>query len=298
MNTDVVRVALVAPAFVYFPVWVAEARGMFADRGLAVQLDVLGSTEAVTAAVASGQSHVGIGAAEGFVARAVAGDSLRLVAGNANRAPLRLVARPSITSVAELRGARIGTSSLAEGTATMSKHILETHGLHYPDDYSFVLAGAHPQRWTSLQAGEIDACLQLIPFDYIAEDAGFSILAAVRDYQPDYVFSVIAVDLAWAEPNALVMRHFVGALIDATAWADHNRLDAAAILSHATGANEVHARRGVNDMIDQSVVPLDLRIDRDGLRAVFATMTQTGFVGGTTRLSYDQCVDTRFLKYE
>ena len=53
--------------------------------------------------------------------------------------------------------------------------MLGKHGLCYAADFEFVLAGAHPQRWGALQAGTIDAALQLLPFDMIAEDARYRI---------------------------------------------------------------------------------------------------------------------------
>jgi TRAP-type mannitol/chloroaromatic compound transport system substrate-binding protein len=68
-----------------------------------------------------------------------------------------------IRTVEDLRGKRIGTSSLKEGTAVMSKAILVAHGLHYPGDYEFALVGAHPQRWAHLQQGTIDGILGSLP---------------------------------------------------------------------------------------------------------------------------------------
>jgi ABC-type nitrate/sulfonate/bicarbonate transport system substrate-binding protein len=292
---DRISVAVVAPAFVCFPLWVAEERGMFARHDLEVRVEVAGATDAVTSAVESGRSQLGISAGEGFAAAAATGGTLRIVAGNANRAPLRLVARPSITTIGELRGKRIGTSSLREGTAVMSKEVLGAHGLRYPGDYEFVLAGAHPQRWKALQADEIDACLQLVPFDYVAEDAGYPVLGAVSDYLPDYVFSAVGADLAWAEPNADTVRRFLGALSEATGWADGNRAEAAGILASATGASPAYAARGLGDLIDGGVVPADLRVSRNGLDAMFAAMRSTGFTGAETVLSFEKCVDERFL---
>jgi ABC-type nitrate/sulfonate/bicarbonate transport system substrate-binding protein len=294
-GSDSISVSIVAPAFVCFPLWVAAERGMFARRGLDVRVEVAGATDAVTSAVLSGRSQVGISAGEGFALDAATGGALRIVAGNANRAPLRLVARPPISTIADLRGKRIGTSSLGEGTAVMTKEVLGAHGLSYPGDYEFVLAGAHPQRWKALQADEIDACLQLVPFDYIAEAAGYPVLGAVSDHLPDYVFSVVGADIGWAGANADTVRRFLGALGEATHWADGNRAEAAGILDAATHAGAEFARRGLDDLLDGGVVPADMRVSRAGLDTMFAAMRSTGFAGGDVVLSYETCVDERFL---
>ena len=53
--------------------------------------------------------------------------------------------------------------------------MMAAHGMHQPADFQFVMAGAHPQRWEALKAGTLDAAIQLVPFNYIAEDADFPI---------------------------------------------------------------------------------------------------------------------------
>jgi ABC-type nitrate/sulfonate/bicarbonate transport system substrate-binding protein len=110
---------------------------------------------------------------EGVVGNSAKGGRLRLVAGNSNRAPLSLIGGKGIERIEDLRGKRVGTTSLKEGTAIMVQKMLAAHGLHYPGDYEFATVGAHPQRWEHLQAGSIEAGLQLVPYNYVAEDAGY-----------------------------------------------------------------------------------------------------------------------------
>ena len=116
------------------------------------------------------------------------GGDLRLCAGFVNKPPLSMIAQPRYRSLADLRGARLGTSSLTEGTCHLMERMLAAHGLHQPKDFQFVLAGAHPQRWVALQAGTLDAAIQLVPFNYIAEEAGFPNLGDVDEYVPDFLF--------------------------------------------------------------------------------------------------------------
>jgi ABC-type nitrate/sulfonate/bicarbonate transport system substrate-binding protein len=295
MAVETVEIAFVAPAFVCFPVWVAQERGLFEASGVDCAVDIVGTTDGVTQALTSGRSQLAIGPAEGFALLASAGSPFGLIAANANRAPLRLVADPSISSIGELRGKRLGTSSLGEGTATIIKTMLAAHGLSYPEDYEFVLAGAHPQRWEALQAGHIDACLQLIPFDYIAEDAGYRVLGAASDYMPDYVFSAVAADLQWARTRPQTVTGLLSALSKATDWAGSHRDEAAAIIARATRSGPAHARRGLDYMLDDGVVSADLHINRDGLEAVFAAMRAGGLTTDATVQDYEICVSERFL---
>ena len=289
-----VQIAFVSPAFVYFPVWVAQERRMFERRNLECQVDTVGTTDGVTDALITGRCQIAVGSAEGFAAQA-ARTAVRMIAANANRAPLRLVSTQAISSIDGLRGAKVGTSSLGEGTATIIKTMLAAHGLTYPGDYEFVLAGAHPQRWEALQAGRIDACLQLIPYDYIAHDAGYNVIGDASTYVPEYVFSAVATDLNWATAHAETVHGFVDALSEATHWAQSHREAAADIVAAATGAGRLHSRRGLDDMLDHGVVSGDLHIDRAGLIAVFDAMRAAGTVNEAGTLSYAACVDERFL---
>jgi ABC-type nitrate/sulfonate/bicarbonate transport system substrate-binding protein len=74
---------------------------------------------------------------EGVVGNAARGGRLRLVAGNSNRAPLSLIGgkHKGIERIEDLRGKRIGTTSLKEGTAVIVQIMLAAHGLRYPADY-------------------------------------------------------------------------------------------------------------------------------------------------------------------
>jgi ABC-type nitrate/sulfonate/bicarbonate transport system substrate-binding protein len=131
----------------------------------------LGSTHAVTNALRDGAVDIALTAPEGSIADAVAGGPLRVVAGLIDRPPLSMIAIPRHAAFSDLRGGRIGTSSLTEGTRHVAERMLAAHGLSYPADYDFALEGSHLERWKALQAATIDAALQMIPYDDMATDA-------------------------------------------------------------------------------------------------------------------------------
>jgi hypothetical protein len=64
----------------------------------------------------------------------------------------------------------------------LKRAILSAHGLEYTGDYTFVQAGANPQRRQALQDDKITA--ELLRCGYPAEEAGFKILAWAEDYVP------------------------------------------------------------------------------------------------------------------
>ena len=290
-----ITLSMVAPAVPFFPVWVAEECGYFDKHGIAIEIEITGATDKVTMSLAEGRSQIGMVTPEGVIGDAARGGTLRLIAGNANRAPLTLIGSKSIKGIGDLRGKKVGTTSLKEGTAILVQRMLEAHGLKYPGDYEFALVGAHPQRWEHLQRGTIDAGLQLIPYDYIAEEAGFTRLGAASDYVPDYAFAAIALNLQWGDPNRDVAVRCLKAMHEAVQWAAANRKEAASILARRTHSTNEHSRRALSEMFDQEVSPLDLKINRKAIEAVFENMHRFELVANDVPLSYDGCVDGSFL---
>ena len=293
---DAIKISMVAPAIPYYPVWVAEERGYFERHGIRCELEVTGATDKVTTSLASGAAQIGMVTPEGVIADAAQGGRLRLVAGNTNKAPLSLIAAKSIKSIEDLKGKRVGTSSLKEGTAILVRRMLEAHSLHYPGDYEFSLVGAHPQRWEHLQQGTIEAGLQLIPYDYLAEEAGFTNLGAASDYVPAYAFTAIALNLDWGEPNRDLAGRCLEAMREAVQWTASNRHEAAAILGRRSHASDGHALRALSEMVDEKVSPVDLQIDRKAVEVVFDNMHRFGLIDRGVTLSYEACVDESFMQ--
>ena len=289
-------ISMVAPALPYFPVWVADRKGMFEARGISARTEVTGTTDRVTASLKSGASRLAMVTPEGVIVDAAAGGPLRLVAGNTNRAPLSLIAQPGIRRIEDLRDGMVGTSSLKEGTAILVQRMLAAHGLHYPGDYDFALVGAHPQRWAHLQDGTIDAGLQLTPYDFIAEAAGYSMLGAAADYVPHYAFTAVAVDSGWAQEHADLVGLSLAALQEATVWTVEHLDEAAELITEVTGGANADTRRGLGAMFDAGAVPLDLAIDPRALDSVFSSVREAQLVPAGTALDWAMCVDDTFLQ--
>ena len=292
---DEITISMVAPAFPYFPVWIAQLGGFFKEREITCATQVTGTTDKVTSSIKEMESEIGMVTPEGVIVDCKHGGPLRLVAGNSNRPPLTLIGGKEIRTIEDLKGRTVGTSSLSEGTAVMVQKMLAAHDLRYPGDYEFALVGAHPQRWDALQAGTIDAGLQLVPYDYIAEDAGYPSLGAALQYIPHYAFTAIAVNLEWAGPHRDVVVRALSAMGEATRWARRNINEAAEMLQEPTHTDLGYARRALAEMFENEISPEDLRISPEALDVVFDAVREVGLLDPEVELSYADCVDDSFL---
>ena len=205
-----------AGGFNWLPVHFAERSGVLKRRGLSLSIKKLGAVDKATAAVKTGDVQVAITPPEGAIRDCATGGDLRIIGGNMNRLPLTLVANPRFKRIEDLRGAKLGTSSLTEGTAIYTMEMLGRHGLEYPGGYEFAVVGVHPARWKALQDGTIDAAVQPMPLNFVALDAGYSNLGEVTDYIPEIVFTALIVNRDWAERNRPTLVALLAALIEAS----------------------------------------------------------------------------------
>ncbi len=278
-NRAILRIGGGAVGFNWLPVIAAERQGMFARRNLAVEIKRLGAVDKATAAVKNGELDLVITPPEGAIRDCVNGGNLRIIAGNANRLPLSLIANPRIKRIEELRGARLGTSSLTEGTALYTMEVLRQHGLNYPGDYEFAVVGVHPARWKALQEGTIDAAVQLIPLNFVAEDAGYRNLGEVTDYIPEIVFTALIVDRVAAESRREQIVAFLSGVIEGTKWVYDSANDEAllAITKELTQAEGKYGRQALNYMRDKRVFSPDLSIPDTAFAKSIELIHKAGF---------------------
>ena len=291
-----VSVGLVAPAYVCVPLWIAQRRGLLERVGIRATVQICGTTDGTTEAVRSGAVQLALTAPEGAIVDAMIGGRLLVIAGLTNRPPLSLIAQARYRSIEDLRRARIGTSSLTEGTRHIVEEMLRAHGLVHPRDYEFVLAGAHPQRWEALRSGTIDAALQLIPFDYIAEEAGFANLGAAASYVPEFAFSTVAVRGDWAQAHRGVVVRFLAALLDAVDWLYLNLEEAAEIAASESNTEFRHALRACHELTEQHAIPQDLEITQNALARTIQSMRASGVMPERAPRGPASAIDRSYLQ--
>lgn len=275
-----------AQGFNWLPVFVAIEHGLFSEAGLEVELQRLGSVDKATQAVLDGEAELAITPPEGAVSNYVEGGDLRIVASNSNRLPMSLVARPEITSLAGLRGRKIGTSSLTEGTAIYTQIMLGEQGLRYPGDYEFALAGIHTARWEAMQKGEIDAAPQPAPWNFLAADQGYSLLGEVSDSIPEIIFAALIGKKSWLESNGELLDGLLQALNQAHDFVNDpaNEAEATAIFQQITTKDSPElARRGYVYMRTLGMWPPGMAVTDNALATTIDLMVRAGLLDEAKR---------------
>ncbi|HXV81636.1 MAG TPA: ABC transporter substrate-binding protein, partial [Candidatus Binatia bacterium] len=97
-----------------------------------------------------------------------------------DRPSFDLVSVPSITSVQQLRGKKLGISAVGSLTEILARQILIAHKVP-PDQVTFLPLGTSDVTYVALKAGAIDATMLQIPQIFLALDDGFRKLASGAD---------------------------------------------------------------------------------------------------------------------
>ena len=239
------------------PIWIAQHRGMLADEGLDVAVELYEGVDEVTGRLRDGRAQIGYGITEHVVLDSEAGGFLEIVGGNVNRLPFSLITGKNIRSVGDLRGKTVGVSSIEAGSSSLVIKLLAARGLRYPDDYKMRAVGPILTRWEMLQSGEIDAGLQGAPLNYIAIDQGFVSLCEPRQEVPDFQFTSLNVDKRWAEANNHIMHRFMRAFVRAHDFFFENRDGVTPIAMAETGITENYAQRAWAEYTTDAIFPRD-----------------------------------------
>jgi NitT/TauT family transport system substrate-binding protein len=150
--------------------------------------------------------------------------------------------------------------------------MLAAHGLAFPADYDFALEGSHVERWKALQAGTIDAALQMIPYDAMAADAGFTDLGPVTE---EFALSAVCVRLP---AERVMLSAFLAALAEAAEWFHGHVEESAAIAARRTSVDPRYALGACQALAADGVIPPDQRSSPVALRAAIEALHSSGLI--------------------
>ena len=157
--------------------WVTQEKGFFAKNGLDVQSIFIPGSPTLIATLNTGEVHLGYTGGTATLGAAVGGLDLKIVASFGNFVQTDLVVRPDIKTAADLKGKRIGVTSIG-GTGWMSAMLgLEQIGLN-PERDNISLAAFGDQRVISqaLESGTIQGASISGIFSRKLKRAGFNFL--------------------------------------------------------------------------------------------------------------------------
>ena len=251
----------------YGHLWAAWRRGYFEREGLEVEVVVMRGTAPAVQALIANSISAGLLANDGPIAAVEQGMDLAMIA-SGSKITHMLIGAKNYKTWEDLRGATLGSSTLTSGTAFVLRRAMKLKGLEYPRDYKLLAVGGTGPSFAAMQAGQIAAALQAVPYAFQAQDAGFNVIGRIADVLPNYLLSAYSIRRSWAEKNRPQVVRFLKAVVRAKKWFEQERKSAVEFLSKEFQLTPALTEKGLDYyLINQAWHP-ELEIEMDGLKTV------------------------------
>jgi ABC-type nitrate/sulfonate/bicarbonate transport system substrate-binding protein len=172
------------------PVWAAQRQGFFEANGVAVQLTYTPSSGFLIASLFDGRQDIALALMDNLIAYqegqgevkiAEAPDLVAILGGDGGF--LSVVASSGVRTFADLKGKTLSVDALTTGAAFVLRELVAKNGLT-DNDVNYVRAGGTSNRYAELLGGKHDATLLRTPFELLAQNRGFHVLASAETLGP------------------------------------------------------------------------------------------------------------------
>jgi ABC-type nitrate/sulfonate/bicarbonate transport system substrate-binding protein len=221
-----------------WPIFIAMAKGYLAESKIELDVVAVSSAASGIQQLAAGSAHLSAGGVIEPLRAIDKGAAISLLRIETQVPPYALWGKPSIKSIAELRGKLISIGGAKDITRIYLERMLIPNGVK-PGDYDTIFAGTTAARFAALAGGAVDAAILVPPFSFKAKGSGFSNLGEVPAYAKGLPFTGQAANTVWAKQHKSVVLGFLNAVARGVDWfnQDANRNEAIDILVKESGSS-------------------------------------------------------------
>ncbi|HEY1459659.1 MAG TPA: ABC transporter substrate-binding protein [Casimicrobiaceae bacterium] len=262
------------------PLWAAQRQGFFESNGVDVRVAYTPSSDVLVAGLFDGRYDIALATIDNFVAYQEGQADVRIADATTDLVSfmggdggfLSVVSAPGVKTFADLRGKTLSVDAMGNGLAFVLRELLARNGVR-ETDVTFVRAGGTPNRYRDLIAGKHDATLLRTPFELLAQNRGFNVLATASSLGA-YEGTVGAVRRSWARQNEATMIGFLRGYRSGVAWVcDPANRDVveALLVANIRDMTPALARQSYDLLVAlQGGLTRDLALDVEGIRTVLA----------------------------
>jgi NitT/TauT family transport system substrate-binding protein len=232
---DKVKISAFQGAFVALPLYVAQTFKLFEKHGIEVEL-IYGTGIQVTNILVSGSSDFGAFAIEHGITILGKGQDVKLLAVAQSAPPYGIIVRNDVPTpnkdkpypemIKDLKGLKMGITTVGAGTDTALRFLLKQAGLT-PNDVKIVPVGGQAQQVAGIKNGLIDGAIAVEPAQSEAVN-GMKIAKMLLDIQggqgpamfTDYAYNGLWTTGGWLQKNPDKAKAVVAAIVDAETMID------------------------------------------------------------------------------
>ncbi|HXP74845.1 MAG TPA: ABC transporter substrate-binding protein [Stellaceae bacterium] len=265
-------------------VFVAQEKGFYAQRGLAVEVSFTSSSQSLRDGMANGSFEIASSGVDNAVYMVDTGKADVAIVAGGDDGMTQLIVRPEIRSYADLRGKTVLVDAPDTAFAFQLYKMLELNGVKRAD-YTVVPKGGMPQRLAALKEDQTNAATMLnLPWNIAAEKAGFHSLGNAIEVLGPYQGTGIWVRRDWAAAHADTLVRYLQSTVEGLRWAREtsSRAEAAAILArHLKIEPDLAAAALERALAPGGGLAVDARLDLEGFRNTLKLRAETN--GGAPR---------------
>lgn len=174
---DPIKIGIGVPSIGRFPPYIAQAAGLFEREHLNVEVVNQKDEEKAVPDIVSGRTPIGTPNAPSLIFSVLDGSDIVIVGGLLNRPAFYLAVSPTIATVADLKGKRVGINQPRRMAGMMMLALLRKWGLAIETDLKLVDLGINDRSFEALIEKQIDAALLPPEKAFLAETEGCRVIA-------------------------------------------------------------------------------------------------------------------------
>lgn len=270
------RVSYSAPATAYLPLWAAKASGFFDRNNLRVELLYVGSSPIALAALLGDEIDVLAGGGTVAPTAYLQGfTDLALFSTLDHRLPFKVYAVTAITSIAGLRGKRMGVTRFGGTLDFATRYFLRANGFDPQKDVQLVQVGNTADILTALVGGSVDAGTLTYPYNFSAKKLGYRELADLSQTGARYATAAFLAKRKFLGDQQARMQAFVKALVEATHFVKTNPEAALKVLERYTRSPDRETLRLSYEEYAQNVWPRVPAIEPEDIKLLLEHLAQS-----------------------
>ncbi len=264
------------------PLQVAQSRGLFTKRGLAVTVEITPNSVQLREGLAAGTYDIAHAAVDNAVSmKDREGADVVIIMGG-DDSMNELIAQPDVASIKDLRGRTLIVDAPTTAYALQMKRILLSNGLAAGRDYAIEAIGGTPQRLEAMSRNTSYAASMLNPpFSLQARRRGLRSLGSSRDLLGPYQGMGGFARPAWATEHRDALVRYIAAYVEGLRWfmAPQNKADAVQLLVSGLKLSADVAADTYERAVPGGGLTPNAEVDLEGLRNVLKIRAEVESTG-------------------
>ena len=247
--------------------WIAKEAKIFEKNGLDVEPVLLRGSGQTSQAMVSGSLFASSVAQPAVMLADLNGADLVNVAHGIAAQGSKLMVKPEIRKLEDLKGKKIGISSLGSAGDLLFGYVLRKYGIDTSREVFWLAVGNTAERLQALYSGAVDAADLTFPADMQAERKGFRVLLDAKKEIVYPTASVVTRRKTIREDRDTVMR-FVRSYVEGIAFLKQKKEFSQKVLAKYLRTNDPEYLEGAYAIFKQDFIAAPYPITK-GLEAIY-----------------------------